>query len=175
MKFHAVLVAFALIGCGKKDDKKDDKAAGTESKPASSDPAAGTPPATPPPSDEAIDVCGFAPRADVETAIGKLTKDPEPAKRQGSLLGQCTYTAGDVVAMVMARPASEYDGTVKYGKPTTAISGLGEEATHTEKAGVHVKLAGKRYFLVAFAIDGAKGVSTEKSEALAKAVVAGAK
>ena len=172
MKLHAVAVAFALIGCG---GKKDDKPAGGD-KPASGDtPGSTTPSATPPPATEAIDVCGFAPKADVEAAIGKLDKDPEPAKRQGSLLGQCTYSAGDVTAMVMARPAREYDGTVKYSKPTTAISGLGEEATHTEKAGVHVKLAGKSYFLVAFVIDGAKGVSNEKSEALAKVIAAGAK
>ena len=168
MKLQAVLVAFAMIGCG---GKKDEKPTGSDPKPAGDSPAS----STPPPAEDAIDVCGFAPRAEVEAAIGKLSEDPEPAKRQGSLLGQCTYSAGDLVAMVMARPASEYDGTVSYSKPTTAIANLGETATHTEKAGVHVKLKGKSYFLVAFAIDGAKGVSNEKSEALAKVVAAGAK
>ncbi len=170
MKLYAVFIAAALAACGGKKDDKPAPSGGTATGSATT-----SAPTPPPPSQDAIDVCSFASRADVEGVLGKLSSDPEPAKRTGSLLGQCTYSTETGVATVMARPAREYEDTVEYGKPTTAIAGLGESATHTEKAGVHVKLAGKSYFLVAFVVDGAKGVSPEKSEQLAKLVVAGAK
>ncbi len=164
-----ILLASSLIAC----KGKDDKAAGSTPSPtAPSDPGPAPDKAPTAPVQAAVDVCSFASRDLVEGVVGKLSEDPKPTPPQGSLLGGCDYSFEGGMLSISARPASEYDATVK-AYAGADVAGVGEKAHASEKAGLFVQPAGKQYFL--HILGGGAGIDDAKKLEVAKAVTSGAK
>lgn len=160
-----VVLAGMLVACKGKDENKTSAAPSPTTAPAADTP-------TPAPA-SGIDVCSLVTREQVEGVLGPLTADPAPQAPQGSLLGGCDYAFEGGMASVSARPAREFDGTVKASGEATELAGVGEKAFTTSKAGVLAQPAGTSYFLHVFAMSGT-GMDHAKAAELAKVVVAGA-
>jgi len=170
------VLAGMLVACKGKDG--DNKSA--EPPPSTAPTEPGDSGKSPAPAAEApakpIDVCSFATKEQVEGVFGALSADPKPQAPQGALLGGCEYSAdgGTTIAFASARPAHEFEATVKASGPATELPGVGEKAFTTEKSGVFVQPAGASYFLHVFA-GSAKGNGKALAVELAKVVAAGAK
>ena len=164
-----VVLAGMLVACKGKDEASQSAA------PSATEPT-GAPAATAPTPAPAggIDVCSLVTKEQVESVLGPLTADPAPQAAQGSLLGGCDYAFEGGMASVSARPAREFDGTVKASGEATELAGVGERAFTTSKAGVLAQPAGTSYFLHIFAMSGT-GMDHAKAAELAKVVVPGAK
>jgi hypothetical protein len=117
----------------------------------------------------ALDVCAMLPRADAEAVVGTI-RNVTTMKPQGSLLGECTFEGAKGTLSMAARPASEYEPTLKLAadkdRPPEAAQGLGGKAVKS-KYGLLYQPAGKPYFLqviarrggdedMAMALEGAK-------------------
>ncbi len=161
--------AALLAACGSKTPEQPAPAAQA---PAEVQQAIQEAPATPPPpASRDVDVCALLSKEEAEAVVGKLSTDPTAKPSQGSLLGECDYMAASgTFLMVSARPATEFDATVKYTAKrgaTEEIPGLGQKAYLTE-AGVMVQPAGKPYFVVVFAAGGQPGTGKKTSVDIAK-------
>ena len=167
----AVVTVGTLVACKGKEENKAPAGSPSSSAPGGT---ASAPVAPPPPSASSVDVCAFASKEQVEGVVGKLSAEPKADTPQGSLLGGCQYSFEGGLAMVHARPASEWQGTVDASGGGTAIADLGEKAVDVGKTGVFVQPAGKPYFLHVLAVTGA-GPDNAKATAVAKVVAAGAK
>lgn len=153
------LLVCVIAGCDKKKEAGVDpkSTTTTESKP--------TAPKRANINGEPVDVCAQIAKAQVETVVGTIKGEPQPMEGQGSMLGQCTWQTEEGFAMVSTRPASEYEGTVRYAEDAKEVSGIGEKAFST-KHGLLVKAPGKQYMLQVFIAGGDdKG---DKTQALAK-------
>lgn len=164
----AVLFTSAVIAC-----KGKDKEAAPSSAPTSSAPAGKVAPA--PHAAAAVDICSFATKEQIETAVaGKATAEPAAQPAQGSFLGGCNYQTDGGMVSVSGRPATEWDGTVAATGEMTDVAGVGEKAVSSPKVGVFVKPAGKSYFLHVMVVGGG-GLDVAKATEVAKVVTAGAK
>jgi hypothetical protein len=165
--FASMAFAGLLVACGRDTNQP---APAAPAQPAAPPVATPTPPPAMPVAAEPVDVCAMVSREDAEAVLGKLMKEPETQAAQGSMLGGCNYMSeSGTFMMVSARPAGEFDGTVKYTEkkgPYTEVPGLGEKAYDTT-AGVMVQPAGKPYFVVVFAAGGS-GAQGSKALELAK-------
>ena len=116
-----------------------------------------------------VDVCAMLLPPDAEAIVGKIS-NVTSIKPQGSLLGECTFEGAKGSFSVAARPAQEYDETVKAAadraKPPEPAPGLAGKAVKS-KYGLLYQPSGKPYFLqviarrgdtedLAMAIEGAK-------------------
>jgi len=173
------LLLSALLICCVVACKKKEEATKTENAPAANadnaapagSGAADTPAAAPAPAQETVDICGTITKEDIEGAVGKLKAEPDAMPPQGSLLGMCTWMTDAGVASVSARPANEYDATVRaYSKDSKDVAGIGEKTVATS-VGYLIKVADKPYMLVVSVTAGGKP-DPAKSEALAKLAVA---
>ena len=117
----------------------------------------------------ALDVCAMLPKPEAESVVGKI-RNVTTMKAQGSLLGECTFEGANGTLSMAARPAGEYEATVKEtfdnGKPPEPAQGLAGKAVKS-KYGLLYQPAGKPYFLqvigrrggeddIALALEGAK-------------------
>ena len=117
----------------------------------------------------ALDVCAMLPKAEAESVVGKI-KNVTTMKAQGSLLGECTFEGANGTLSMAARPAGEYEATVREASDKTRspepAPGLAGKAVKT-KYGLLYQPAGKPYFLqviarrgdnedMAMALEGAK-------------------
>lgn len=154
-----------LAGCGK--NETSNPAPAPAQAPAAVQEAVKSAPTAPLPLTAAsVDTCALIARADVEAVVGPLAQDPKADTPAGSLLGQCSYYGADASLILSARPAREFDGTVKYAGEKAAVqpvAGLGEKASQTQY-GLMIQPAGKAYFLTVVvmrpggALDGALSV-----------------
>lgn len=173
----SAVVVCSLVGCGKK--KEAPPPAEQKSKVIELDTSKpGVPPGAPPLNGEAVNTCAFLTKDQIKTVIGEDPKDPkvdiEPA---GSELGQCSWTSSSFMVQVHARPASEFDGTVRDIKDGKEIPGVGEKAVMTG-AQILVKVPSKPYFLQVMVAGPSSATAEQKEQRvteMAKAVVAGAK
>lgn len=137
----------------------------TDAKATDAQPATATPPAV---SGEPVDTCAMLSKADAEAMLGTLSAEPTADTPQGSLLGGCKYFGKKAYAAISARPASEYEDTVKFStdekQPGKQVAGLGTAAS-TTKYGLMIKLEGKPYFLTVSA-----GSMGKTDDALAETV-----
>jgi len=170
----AVLVC-ALFGCNK---KKANEAPPVEQKSKVIELDTSKPgPSGPPLNGPAVDTCALLTKDQIKTVIGEDPKDPkvdiEPA---GSNLGQCSWMSASFMVQVLARPAGEFDGTVRDLKDAKEIPGVGEKAVLTG-AQLLVKVAGKPYFLgvVVGGPNATPEVEEKRITEMAKVVVANAK
>ncbi len=117
----------------------------------------------------ALDVCAMLPKPEAESVVGKI-RNVTTMKPQGSLLGECTFEGANGTLSMAARPAGEYDATMREaydeGKPPEPAQGLAGKAVKS-KYGLLYLPAGKPYFLqviarrgdkedMAMAVEGAK-------------------
>lgn len=97
-----------------------------------------------------VDACALLARGDAEAVIGKLKGEPEAMAAQGSMLGMCTWNGANGTVSVSARPAREFDDTIRYlqrrKKAADPVPGLGAKAYQTG-SGLMVQPKGKPYFL----------------------------
>lgn len=161
-----VLVPFAVLAVlplatGCKNEKPATASAPSATAPAATAPAkpaeAAAKPAPMQAAAEPVDVCSLITREEASKALGGEASEPQADKPQGSLLGGCSYTAtgkGMKFLNVSARPAGEWDGTVKAYEELQPVSGIGEAAQYSAKLGMLVKPAGKSYFLHVMAMPG---------------------
>src|SRR5690606_34226084 len=159
----------ALLICSVAACKKKDEAAQAEGASAKTEPAAETaaPAAPAAPAKEPVDICGKIAKADIEAALGAVDGEPTAEPPQGSLLGACGWTTEGGLASVSARPAGEYDATVRSMKDGNDVAGIGEK-TVVGKHGALVKLAGKPYTLQVMVMDTTGKLDPAKTETLAK-------
>lgn len=153
-----------VAGCGKKEEAKSSSptTTTTESKPVEAKKASNL-------NGDPVDVCAQMAKDKVEAIVGKVTREPQSLQPQDSLLGQCTWSLESGFAMVSARPASEYEGTVKYAGDTKEVAGVGEKAAFAPQTGFLVKVPGKQFLLqVIVTGDDDKG---DKTASLAKLAV----
>jgi hypothetical protein len=172
------LILCSLVGCKKKEattetsTTKTTEATGsgstTTTTTTTTTGSAAAPAATAAPTNGApVDVCAAIPKDKVEAAVGKVTGDPTKDEARGSLLGQCSWMTESGMAIVSARPASEYAGTVSAYKGTD-LPGVGEKAATTNDVGVMVKPAGTAYFVQVMVMGTDGKLNADKSKALAK-------
>ena len=117
----------------------------------------------------ALDLCAMLPKPEAESVVGTI-KNVTTMKAQGSLLGECTFEGANGTLSMAARPAAEYEATVREtfdkGKPPEPAQGLAGKAVKS-KYGLLYQPAGKPYFLqvigrrggvedMALALEGAK-------------------
>jgi Protein of unknown function (DUF3558) len=165
--FSALLVV-AVAGCGKKKEADPKAEAKTVETTTTTKPSL---------NGEPVDTCALLTKDQIKAVIGADAADPkkymEPA---GSLLGECSWMAGNYMIQVHARPAGEFEGSVETMKTKKDIAGVGEKAVLTE-AGMLVKIAGKPYFLQVLAAGDAKTDEEKEQKVtdIAKAAVANAK
>lgn len=143
-------------GCGKNEPSSP--APAPAQAPAAAQEAVKAAPAAPMPLNAAsVDTCALIARADVEAVVGPLAQDPKADQPQGSLLGGCDFMTADYTSVsVSARPAREFDATVKYAGEKAAlqpVAGLGEKAFQT-RYGLMIQPAGKPYFLTVVVLSG---------------------
>ncbi|MFA5940139.1 MAG: hypothetical protein WC809_12350 [Sinimarinibacterium sp.] len=101
-----------------------------------------------------VDVCALLGAEVAASVLGPLSGAPTAKPAQGSLLGECDYSGTNGLAMVSARPAAEYDDTVRYASRrggTRSLSGLAGPATLTP-SGLMLQPQGQRYFVVINAV-----------------------
>lgn len=163
----SVLLICSAIACKKKEEPaKTDNAPAAKTEPsAPAEPAAPAAPAAP--ANESVDICAKLTKADIESVVGKATAEPEATPPQGSLLGMCNWMTDAGMASVSARPAGEYDATVRAVKDVKDVAGVGEKAV-TSKVGVLVKLADKPFMLQVMVMSTKGQLDPAKTEALAK-------
>ena len=114
-----------------------------------------------------VDVCALLPQAEAQSVVGKI-RNVTTMKPQASLLGECTFDGANGTLSMAARPAGEYEATVKEAAPAEAVQGLAGKAVKT-RFGLLYQPAGKSYFLqviarragkddmdMALALDGAR-------------------
>ena len=106
-----------------------------------------------------VDTCKLLSKPDAEALVGALSAQPEAEAAQGSLLGMCTWAGAKGRFSVAARPAAEFDDTIRSlqrrKKQADAVPGLGAKAYQT-RSGLMVQPQGKPYFLQVLAFKGAK-------------------
>jgi hypothetical protein len=162
----SALLIWSVAACKKKDDaaKADDTSAKTES----AAPGQAAAPAAPAaPAQEPVDICGKIAKADIEAAFGAVEGEPKAEPPQGSLLGSCAWGFEGGAGNVSARPAREYDATVRSMDDGKEVAGIGEK-TVIGKYGALVKLAGKPYMLQVMVMTRAGKLDPAKTETLAK-------
>jgi hypothetical protein len=116
-----------------------------------------------------VDVCAMLQVSEAEALVGKISK-VTTIKPQGSLLGECTFEGAKGTFSAAARPAGEFDETLKAAadriKPPEPVPGFAGKAVKS-KFGLLFQPSGKPYFLqviarkgdaedMAMAIEGAK-------------------
>ncbi len=103
-----------------------------------------------------VDVCAMLPRAEAEAIVGKIA-NVTSIRPQGSLLGECTFEGAKGSFSVAARPAQEFDETLKAAadrtKPPEPAQGLAGKAVKS-KYGLLFQPSGKPYFLQVIARKG---------------------
>lgn len=101
-----------------------------------------------------VDVCAMLPQAEAQAVVGKI-KNVTTMKPQGSLLGECTFEGANGTLSMAARPAGEYEPTVREASPSEPVQGLAGKAVKS-KYGLLYQPSGKPYFLQVIARRGDK-------------------
>lgn len=94
-----------------------------------------------------VDVCALFTADDFATVFGVAPSAPgESVQAQGSLLGGCSYMGpGGQFAMIQARPAGEWDGTVEmYGGAPAA--GASMDTSFEAEVGLLAAFDGQAWF-----------------------------
>ena len=140
----ALTAALALGACGDDDDAASDTDTGagedtsSDSGDGATDDELVDPPAGGSTNGEPVDVCALITAADISEALGSEFGEGEPQPSQGSLLGQCDFSAADVttaevvLVSISARPAGEYDATVAASGNPTPVDGFSGDANQTD-------------------------------------------
>lgn len=96
-----------------------------------------------------VDACALLPAAAAEALVGKPIEGPRATPPQGAMLGMCDWNGPNGSINLSARPAREFDETVKYAsrkQAATPVDVPGAKALRT-RYGLFVQPAGKPYFL----------------------------
>src|SRR2546421_271393 len=82
-----------------------------------------------------VDVCGMLSKADAEAVVGKIV-NVTSIKPQGSLLGECTFEGAKGSFSAAARPAQDFEDTLKAAadrtKPPEPAQGLAGKAVKSK-------------------------------------------
>jgi hypothetical protein len=120
---------------------------------------------------KATDFCALLTAAEAGETLGAAVSETKPETPQGSLLGGCKYGSSSGVVTLMARPAREFDASVKAYKDLKTLDGTGANGFFSPTVGMLLSQPGKPYFIhVMIAGPGPK--TSERFLAIAKKILA---
>jgi hypothetical protein len=120
-----------------------------------------------------VDVCKLMTTAEAGEVLGTTIDVATPDTPQGSLLGGCKYLSMRGILTVSARPAGEFDATLRSMRNATPVeAGAGVKAHYSDRLGLIVSQGAKPYFLH-IVIAGTPGPNTsERFLSAAKKIIA---